>query len=136
MIGPHEGRELDLMLAGEKSLAVFHDLYVDGDDIPEDIIPERAFAPYVAQGKIMRLETIVTNARNGDRVKFVCFTLPGQEWRAQFYLWIEESVFSKELKYNPAHDEIVGKLLGYSNEDIRDFLKKKRGKSLSENDKS
>ena len=60
----------------------------------------------------------------------------GQEWRAQFYLWIEESVFSKELKYNPAHDEIVGKLLGYSNEDIRDFLKKKRGKSLSENDKS
>lgn len=38
-IGPHEGRELELMLTGK---------------IPEEIIPESAFAPYVNSKKLNR----------------------------------------------------------------------------------
>lgn len=125
MIGPHEQKELDLMLAGEKSLAVFHDLLVEGAEISEEIIPEKLFAPYVAKNQIKRFEKIITNKRNGDKIKFVSFTLPGEEWRAHFYLWIEEGIFSKELQYNPAHDELIGKLLGYSDADIKDFLDRK-----------
>jgi hypothetical protein len=39
MIGPHEGKELELMLAGKKHLAAFG-----------DIIPEKKFPPYVENG--------------------------------------------------------------------------------------
>ena len=122
MIGPHQGKELELMLAGEKSLAVFHDIYTDGQDISEEIIPETAFAPHVRNGNIKRFEKIITNKTNGDLVKFVCFSALGEEWRAHFYLWLEEQFFSKELEYKPLHAEIIGKLLGYDDVDIQDFL--------------
>ncbi len=45
MIGPHEGEELELMLAGKKHLAIFHDAIPEDGYISEDIIPEQALAP-------------------------------------------------------------------------------------------
>lgn len=125
MIGPHEGKELELMLAGEKSLAMFHDLVPAGGEIAEGVIPERAFAPHVAAGAIKRFAVDITNAKNGDVIRYVCFTLPGQEWRAEFLLWMNQEFYAGRLNHSPAHDELIGKLLGYGAADIQDFLKPK-----------
>jgi hypothetical protein len=54
MIGPHQGKELELMLAGKKHLAVFCEAVVEGVEISEEIIPENAFSPYVTNGQIER----------------------------------------------------------------------------------
>lgn len=122
MIGPHEGKELALMLAGEKKLAMFHDEIPEDGDISEEIIPEQAFAPFVESGKIKRFAQDISNTRKGGVVRFVCFTLPGEEWRAEFILWLKNQMFSGALDPVSAHDEIMGKLLGYAESDVQDFL--------------
>ena len=121
-IGPHQGKELGLMLAGKKKLAVFGDIIPDDGEINETIIPENAFAPHVFSEQIIRIEKIISY---GDQKhKAVCFTLPGEEWRAHFYLWYQERLFSKMHKYAPSDEFILGALLGYKDEDIRDYLTK------------
>lgn len=122
MIGPHEGKELALMLAGEKSLAMFHDVIPEHGDIAEEIIPEQAFAPHVAAGQIKRFSKDIESARKGGVIRYVCFTLPNEEWRAEYILWFKSEFFSGRLDHDPAHDEIIGKLLSYTDEDIREFL--------------
>ncbi|MCB1533042.1 MAG: hypothetical protein KDJ35_09265 [Alphaproteobacteria bacterium] len=122
MIGPHEGKELALMLAGKKPLAMFHDLVPTSGTIPEEIIPEQAFAPHVTAGTIKRFAADFTNTRNGDTIRYVLFALPGAEWRAEFLLWLNREFYADRSAWNSAHDELTGKLLGYSDADIQDFL--------------
>lgn len=72
----HTGRELALMLAGSKPLAVFH---YDISCLPnEEIVPEAAFQPYVASGKFVRHEVTFSHGfdtRMGREslVKYVLF---------------------------------------------------------------
>ena len=51
-IGPHEGQELELLLKGTKKAAYFSDFLGDDGTIPEEIIPEKAFAPFIKSKKI------------------------------------------------------------------------------------
>jgi hypothetical protein len=125
MIGPHEGKELELMLAGQKALAVFHDAYV-GQPIPEDIIPEQTFAPYVAQGKIRRFSEDIQIQKDKSIVRCVCFTLPREEWRAEFFLWLKREIYSGRIAHDSSHEFIIGSLLGYSADDITHFLDHKK----------
>ena len=122
MIGPHEGKELVMMLAGEKSLAMFHDAVPESGNISEAIIPEKTFAPYVATGQIKRFAKDIPSKKSGKAIRYVCFSITGQEWRAEFLLWLKEEVLSARIDHAPAHDEIIGRLLGYSDEDIQEFL--------------
>ena len=86
MIGPHEGKELELMLSGEKHLALFSDI-LTANGISEEIIPENAFAPYVASGKITRSQNDLVIQSSNDIIRIVCFTTPGNLWRANFVFW-------------------------------------------------
>lgn len=122
MIGPHEGKELELMLAGKKKLAIFHDALIDDRNIPEDIIPEKAFAPYVAKGAIKRLSQDTPVVKSGSIIHYVCFTLPGEEWRAEFFIWLKSKTLKGEIPNDHAHDVVIGKLLGYKDSDIEDYL--------------
>ena len=124
MIGPHEGKELELMLSGDKKLAVFHDTLPDDGVISEDIIPEEKFAPYVADGNIKRLSRDIPNMRKGGALRFVCFTLPDEEWRAEFFLWYKSGFLRGDLQYHPAQERIIGALLGYAQSDIEDYIQK------------
>ncbi len=131
MIGPHEGRELELMLAGRKALAVFHDVLPSGGNIPEEIIPEQAFAPYVASGTFRRFAEEIISPK-GDRIRHVCFTLPGHEWRAEFFLWLHREIYAGRIRYEPAHEHIIGGLLGYEKADGEEFLNiKQKRKAVS-----
>ena len=121
-IGPHEGKELELMLAGQKQLAAFGDIIPKHGSIPEYIIPEQKFAPYIKEGTFIRFENITDT--NHGMLKHVCFTPPKEAWRAKTYLWLREQITLKTLKYEDAHDWIFGRLLGYSDQDIQLFLRK------------
>ncbi len=121
MIGPHEGKELELMLAGEKSLAVFHDIVPADGLIPEEIIPEQAFAPYVAAGRVVRIVRDIRNVTSDDINRYVCFVLPGEEWRAEMFLWVREGIRADKFPYDDACDTIIGRLLGYTEDDIQKF---------------
>ncbi|HNQ91996.1 MAG TPA: hypothetical protein PKI93_03585 [Alphaproteobacteria bacterium] len=65
MIGPHEGKELELMLASKKHLAIFHDIAPKNGTIAEKIIPDRAFAPHVQAGQIIRRQKEFIHPRTG-----------------------------------------------------------------------
>jgi hypothetical protein len=56
MIGPHEGQELELMLAGKKRLAAFGDIIPENGIINEQIIPEKNYG--------LMFKTIKSNALN------------------------------------------------------------------------
>ena len=123
MIGPHEGKELELMLADKKPIAMFYDVVPEGEEISKNIIPEAAFAPYVETGRFKRFSKDIYNVKLKTDIRFVCFTLPGEEWRAKFLLWLKSELYSNALNHNPEHDRMIGMLLGYDDSDIEEYLK-------------
>jgi hypothetical protein len=125
MIGPHEGKELELMLAGKKYLAAFGDVLPDdGSKINEQIIPENKFAPYVKSGAIKRFERYVRSAKDNRQIFYVCFTLPGHEWRAETILWLREMAHTNRMPIDSAMEIMIGRLLDYDEADIQDFIHK------------
>lgn len=122
MIGPHEGRELELMLAGQKHLAVFFEAIIPGQEISEQVIPEKTFAPFVANGKIIRTSHIFTNSKSLHPIQYVCYTLPGNEWRAEAFFWIHEECAAGRRPFDDTYEYFVGRLLDYSEEDIFSFI--------------
>ncbi len=122
LIGPHVGRELELMLSGEKKLAYFCDVVPESGEILEEIIPERAFAPHVAAGFIMRFSQDETCTKTGHIVKSVCFTLPGEEWRAAFTFWLGKERANGIYRGDSSDDVVFGRVLGYSLKEIHAFL--------------
>lgn len=58
MIGPHQGKGLELMISGKKHLALFSDELLPRQPISEEIIPDKAFAPHVQSDKIVRFQRI------------------------------------------------------------------------------
>lgn len=110
------------MLSGQKPMAAFGDIRGKGKVFPEEIIPENAFSPHVAAGTILRFERIIRSARLGKDMFYVCFTLPGHEWRAEAYFWIRSLTHNGIAPDDRSCDTMIGRLLGYDEEDIRDFL--------------
>ncbi|MCP5366417.1 MAG: hypothetical protein H6907_17020 [Hyphomicrobiales bacterium] len=116
-IGPHDGRELDLMLAGAKPLAMFSDV------IPSDFEwPDALFAPHVAAGKLVREEFCTESVDGHYKIRHLYFALPVEAWRIRrahalslmhFDEWCDEAADACEQ---------LGRLLGYREEDIQAFL--------------
>lgn len=122
LIGPHEGCELALMLSGEKKLAVFHDVIPPNGLIAEEIIPEAAFAPYVAAGRILCRSEDLPSRKLGQTVRYVCFALPEEAWRIDAFLFITRDVLTGRRPSDDADDITIGRLLGYSEDAIQAFL--------------
>ncbi len=75
-VGPHELRELELMLAGTKPAAMF------GEAIQfRDILPEDDFAPHVTAGRIVKREYYWDDKDSGHSFVEIYYALPGEEWR-------------------------------------------------------
>lgn len=127
MIGPHEGRELKLMLEGKKHLAVFHDAVPDDGLISEDIIPEKAFAPYVRDGILKRHVREFFDGKH--TIRYVCFTSLEHSWRADYIFWVAELLYKGDKSFIDEQDIITGKLLGYTDDDIKEFMKRRKNYS-------
>jgi hypothetical protein len=119
----HTGRELELMLAGKKPLAMFYD---EVSHLPnEEIIPEAAFAPYVSNGQFVREEHFVEGAydprlKRNVRVLYVFFAHREEAWRIPAMI-LSMSTRSRVQNPNEALDRLEGALLGYTEQEIDDY---------------
>ncbi len=123
-VGPdsHDGSELERMLAGTKPLAMFTEI------VPFDggIIPEYKFAAHVAAGRMVRREVIKrVSSRlrlpSRARQRTVFYALPGQEWRIDGMLLIEE-VYADHPYWDFDLERLIGRLLGYTPRSTEAFL--------------
>jgi hypothetical protein len=105
----HTNRELELMLQGTKPLAAFSEVFELSYD--EEIIPEQAFAPHIAQGTIIKRELIFIGPLN-KKSRRVLYALPSEVWRIDAYLLMWE--VAKKTGWNESLERIEGRLLGYA----------------------
>ena len=106
--GPHEGRYLQLFLAGKKPAILLQD-YEMGP-----------FQKYVDNGQLAQLEIdVFSNSKS-----FV-LTVPGEGWRANQLKKLFQKAIADDY-WETQNERVwhakVGLLLGYTNTDIRQFL--------------
>jgi hypothetical protein len=116
----HTGRELELMLAGKKPLAMF---YAEVSELPwEELIPEEAFSPYVQAGRFVRVETYYPGGYmdalgREARFKYVFFAPLEEAWRIRAIMLLKQSFQESNCTWNEALERIECSLLGYSKEE-------------------
>jgi hypothetical protein len=116
----HTGRELELMLAGKKPLAMF---YAEIGELPhEELIPEEQFAPYVNSGDFARGETIQELAyhpvwKRNVKVKYVFYALKNEAWRIPAMILVLNTRLKTQAP-DVTSERLVGALLGYSEAEI------------------
>jgi len=115
-IGPHNDRELELMLAGTKPMAMFSDAVRVCD-----YFPEADFAPHVEAGRISRVEEIIP--KEPYPMRYLFYALPGEEWRIEEALVMSRNLCAGTVADHDADSTRMGILLGYKMEDITAFLK-------------
>ena len=123
-VGPHEGRELELMLSGSKPLSMF----IEPVESEFEYFPEEEFDKLVAQGKLLKNVTIemFPDPRGGEeKFRRVLYALPGEDWRIRAMLLVEELYRSLVPGWRPDLDRVIGLLLGYERDDIEQFLSSK-----------
>jgi len=116
-VGPHELRELDLMLAGEKPLAMFVD-----EDPGNFIIPEADFDPHVQAGTFIKGEAVYRKPDISYAPRHVYFALPSEGWRIDAMHAINEAICTGRRKATDEDEREIGRLLGYSRAQVQAFL--------------
>lgn len=116
----HTGRELALMLRGEKPLAVFSHRH----DVGGEEIPERFFAPHVEAGAIVKREHFFPPREDQTRggTRMVLYALPTEEWRIEAYLLLQRT--AAEAGWSEGFERMQGSLLGYQDWQNDIFIEK------------
>lgn len=116
LIGPHNGKELELMLSGQKPMAYF----VVMDAPYEGEVGNEGFEDYVQNGTFVKI--IAKNEHMPYSIYYYC--LPCEVWRAKL-----SSLMMNLRSNNQANDftaedlhRIDGYLLGYDKEAIDYFV--------------
>lgn len=120
-MGPHEGRELELMLSGSKPLSMF----VEPIPADFDVFPERDFDEAVLQGKLVKhvsLEVLPAPVGATGQIRRVLYALPDEAWRINACILVHQVYASLGPGWRPDLERIIGLLLGYSREDIEKFI--------------
>ncbi|MGY4748115.1 hemocin immunity protein [Avibacterium paragallinarum] len=108
VIGPHEGKELDLMLRGLKNLALFYTDY----NIPD------GFIPYLESG-FFKVKKIRINISNKNFFYYYIIYKQKHKRKAKkLSLLLEKS----KNCFNSNYERKIGKLLGYSKDDIEFYI--------------
>jgi len=115
-IGPHEGRECEMMAAGRKPLERFSEILESSAYFPVE-----EFAPYVRSGAIVERERTYLSP-NGHSVRCLYYVLPGEEWRIDAANAIDADIISGRRPATEDDDIQMGRLLGYSEQEIGAFL--------------
>jgi hypothetical protein len=123
-IGPHEGIELELMLAGTKPLAMFTEV----SPLETGVVPEEDFRPHVESGRIIMREVFEPAPKlpnyNGDvRTRRVLYALPEEAWRIEAMLLLCQ-VYETQGGWDVGLERMTGRLLGYEERQIEAFLKR------------
>lgn len=111
-LGPHEGKELQLMLSHKKKIALF---YTDAE-------PPDEFFPYINNG-IFLLQTINLNSLQSDSLLttyYLIFRQEHIELAEELALTLIENY---STVFRPDLERKIGRLLGYHPDDIEYFIK-------------
>lgn len=110
VIGPHEGRELKLMIEGSKHIALFYSDY----DIPTD------FIPYIEKNQFC-LEMVELLDVNNSSFSYYIIYNPLYAHKANRLVHVLRNSFNK---FDLDSEREIGELLGYKSEDIEYYIKK------------
>jgi hypothetical protein len=119
-IGPHEGRELELMKAGIKPLSMFI------EEVPSSkaYFPENEFDQLVSEGKLVKhvsMEAITGPDGQSKSFRRILYSLPLEQWRIKSILLVQEIYSSSRSGWRPDLDRVIGGPLGYDTEDVEYF---------------
>jgi hypothetical protein len=120
-LGPHEGVELEMMLAGQKPLTMLN------DDTPEGWVhPTTFFQPFINAGIFVARQETYTNFpphhRGGIPMYYHYIALPKEERRIEEMHQLNIDFYVKKIKPTPEMERRVGELLGYMEQDIEAWL--------------
>jgi hypothetical protein len=121
----HTGRELELMSAGGKPLAMF---YEDADTSDEDSsIPYSQFEPHVSSGRFAKGMEIYEGSidpRNGrlQRVKYVLYALKTEQWRIPAMFLVIRTTLRTKVLPDEGLLRMESALLGYSDAEIDAYI--------------
>lgn len=104
----HTGRELLMMLAGEKPLAAFCEIYPPMMNY--ELIPESHFDSYVADGLFLKREYVCLE-KNNSKTRVVLYARKGEEWRIEAYILLKHT--ADKFGWNEGFERMEGSLLGY-----------------------
>lgn len=97
------------MLEGVKPFAAF---LLDGGLTEEEALSGQPFDSYVAAGRILRLETTISDiGMDGQPMRRLLFALPGEEWRFELYIALMDS---QRDGWSHEKERQEGALLGYT----------------------
>jgi hypothetical protein len=134
----HTNRELLLMLAGTKPLAVFTGSFPDVDPIE---LPEKPYQVHVDFGRIIKREQILPPDEKSPKRKDVrlgirrlLYALPNEQWRIDAYLLLLKT--AEKAGWNEGFERMEGSLLGYEDwqNDAYIAWQKKRYQAALSND--
>jgi hypothetical protein len=115
----HTNCELLLMLENRKPLAVFSTYAAP--IASGEAVPEHAFEPYVASGRLVKREVVETlSASDGRPFRRVFYALPSEVWRVDAYVLLMHT--AQISGWSEALERMEGSLLGYNDEQNDAYL--------------
>ncbi|MGR3807076.1 hemocin immunity protein [Pasteurella testudinis] len=108
-IGPHEGKELELMLNHQKKLALF---YTDSD-IPHE------FLPYIENNTFSVKEISLKNKNNGMNMTYFIIFRAESSTEAEYLASLLAQSFERFI---PSLEREIGLALGYTEEDTALYI--------------
>jgi hypothetical protein len=119
-LGPHEGRELELMRNGKKHLSKFS---IEGD--LEPYFPEQEFDLLVEEGFLIKDERLEPQtAPDGQEVTIrnILYATAAEAWRIQAMRLVEDIYRTSVPGWRPDLERVIGSLLGYERQDVELFI--------------
>ncbi|CQR44917.1 hypothetical protein THICB3560282 [Thiomonas sp. CB3] len=117
----HSGRELMLMLSGEKPLAVFSDSLIDFSDNYSK--KEKLFDHYVSKGVFLKSAAVINKGEVGD-IRFILYANPDEAWRMKSYILLQKT--HVKCGWNDCLERMEGALLGYSDAQNDEWLENRK----------
>ncbi|MFL9497862.1 hemin receptor [Acinetobacter baumannii] len=109
-LGPHEGQELELLLSGHKSIALFYDL------LPTE------FVKHLEQGSLSMLSKDIETSLSLPFSIMLIYKDASLADLNELMLCIEKSLKETQLEDRLELDRRIGQLLGYSTQDIEFYI--------------
>ncbi|SEI00496.1 hypothetical protein [Tardiphaga sp. OK245] len=120
-VGPHEGREFDLMIAGQKHLSMF---VFEGSEKYTDY-PDPRFDEFVANGRFVKAEKIEKYTLSNGRelsTRYVLYADAQEAWRIPAMLMVQSLYLTLLPGRRPDLERVIGELLGYDRADVEQFI--------------
>lgn len=121
-VGPHEGRELELMLEGKKHLSYFFfEVGIERDIFPEDEFERLVNSGFLAKDE--RIEVMISPETKSDTtVRNILHATVTEAWRIPAMRTVQDIYRRMGPGWRPDLERVIGSLLGYDPEHVEAFI--------------